>query len=96
MSIEKPFYCVANMRIIRDGRCPVNNNYQDIAILEVHEKNQYESEEQAVGVAESLAQRYTSEFFVLKAVKCVRRERHPVEVIDLDPPSVKKKKNAET
>lgn len=61
----------------------MNSGYESIAILEVHNKNQYATEDEAVEVARALAQRYTSDFYVLKAVKCVRRERPPVDVVEL-------------
>jgi len=66
----KTFYCVATMKIIREAK--ISGDSGTTAVLEIHEKNSYESEEQAAAVARDLSARYSAEFFVLKAVKYIR------------------------
>lgn len=78
---EGAFFVVANKRIIRE--CRLHTGNQSVETLEVYDGNQYPDEGAAVKVAEGLARRYTSDFYVLKAVKVVRRERPPIEVTAL-------------
>ncbi len=75
------FFCVANRRIIRERQLPTNGGYA--STFEMHDGNQYPTIEAAMVVAQDLARRYSSEFFVLQAVKSVCRERPPIEVVDL-------------
>lgn len=78
------FYCVANKRIIKENRhYPQMSGQEQINTFEFRDSNCYNTEEEAFDAATELVSRYSSEFYVLKAVKRVRRTKPLVDVLDL-------------